>query len=39
MVTTFSGAQDITVAELRIESFHPLDEATKDHCRRLADGR
>ncbi len=39
MVTTFSGAQDITVAELRIESFHPLDEVTKDHCRRLADDR
>ena len=28
MITTFSRATDITVAELSIESFFPIDDAT-----------
>jgi hypothetical protein len=32
-MTAFSVPQDVLVAELRIESFHPLDEATDAYCR------
>lgn len=36
-VTTFSTAQQLPLDELRIESCFPLDEATRDLCRRLVD--
>jgi transcriptional regulator with XRE-family HTH domain len=35
-VTTLGTPQDITLQELRIESFFPADEATEIHARRLA---
>jgi transcriptional regulator with XRE-family HTH domain len=34
--TTFSAPQQVTLEELRIESCFPLDEETRDLCRRLA---
>jgi transcriptional regulator with XRE-family HTH domain len=35
-VTTFSAPQQVTLDELRIESCFPLDDATREACRRLA---
>ena len=35
-ITTLGTAQDITVQELRIESFFPIDEATAEAARELA---
>ena len=35
-VTAFSVPQNVTLEELRIESYFPLDEATADACKRLA---
>lgn len=35
-ITTFGTAQDITLQELRIESFHPADAPTADLLRSLA---
>jgi hypothetical protein len=35
-VTSFSAPQDITLEELRIESYFPLDDATEAACARLA---
>jgi transcriptional regulator with XRE-family HTH domain len=35
-VTAFSAPQNVTLDELRIESYFPLDDATADACRRLA---
>jgi transcriptional regulator with XRE-family HTH domain len=32
-ITTFGTPRDITLQELRIESFYPADEATDAHCR------
>ncbi len=37
-VTTLGTPQDITVQEIRIESFFPADEATARAARRLAKG-
>jgi transcriptional regulator with XRE-family HTH domain len=36
-VTAFSAPQNVTLDELRIESYFPLDEATARACERLAD--
>lgn len=36
-VTTFGTPQDITLQELRIESYFPADEATRALCRSWAD--
>ncbi len=36
-MTSFSAPQNITLEELQIESYFPLDEATDAACRRLAD--
>jgi len=35
-VTAFSAPQQVTLDELRIESYFPLDEATRLTCERLA---
>ena len=35
-VTTFSTPQQVTLDELRIESCFPLDDATREVCKRLA---
>lgn len=35
-VTVFSAPHNITLEELRIESYFPLDDATEAACRRLA---
>lgn len=35
--TAFSAAQDITLADLRIEAFHPADEDTARLMRRMAE--
>ncbi len=35
-VTTFSAPSNITLEELQIESYFPLDEATEQACRKLA---
>jgi len=35
-VTAFSAPQNVTLDELRIESYFPLDEATRAACERLA---
>jgi transcriptional regulator with XRE-family HTH domain len=35
-LTTFVGASDVVADELRIESMHPADEATRLMCRRLS---
>lgn len=35
-VTSFSAPQNVTVEELRIESYFPLDAATDAACRRIA---
>ena len=35
-VTTFSAPNNITLEELQIESYFPLDQATEDACRKLA---
>lgn len=35
-VTTFNAPQNVTVEELRIESYFPLDEATRRACADLA---
>jgi transcriptional regulator with XRE-family HTH domain len=34
-ITCFNAPQNVTVEELRIESYFPLDEATERSCRRL----
>ena len=36
-ITVFATPRDVTLDELRIESCFPLDEATADFCRALAD--
>lgn len=36
-VTTLGTAQDVTLQELRIESFFPMDDATRGVFRRWAD--
>jgi hypothetical protein len=36
-VTAFSAPQNVTLDELRIESYFPLDEATARACERFAD--
>jgi len=38
-ITVFSAPQLVTLEELRIESYFPLDEATRSMCERLAEGR
>jgi hypothetical protein len=35
-LTTLGSPQDITLQELRIEAFHPVDEATAQYVRALA---
>jgi transcriptional regulator with XRE-family HTH domain len=35
-VTAFNAPQNVTLEELRLESYFPLDEATEAHCLRLA---
>jgi transcriptional regulator with XRE-family HTH domain len=35
-LTVFSAPQNVTLEELRIESYFPLDDATAEACRRLA---
>jgi len=35
-IATLGSPQDITLQELRIESFHPADEATADIARSVA---
>jgi hypothetical protein len=35
-LATLGTPYDITLHELRIESFFPADEATEEACRRLA---
>jgi hypothetical protein len=35
-VTAFNAPQNVTLEELRIEAYFPLDEATTRACRRLA---
>jgi hypothetical protein len=35
-VTVFSGPRNVTLEELNIESFFPLDEATTKACERLS---
>jgi transcriptional regulator with XRE-family HTH domain len=35
-VTVFNAPQNVTVEELRIESYYPLDDQTKRACERLA---
>jgi len=35
-IATLGTPQDITLQELRVECFHPGDEATEAHVRRLA---
>jgi hypothetical protein len=35
-VTTFGTPQDVTLQELRIESYFPSDEQTRDLCRSWA---
>jgi transcriptional regulator with XRE-family HTH domain len=35
-LTSFSAPQDVTLDELRIESYFPLDDATAQLCERLA---
>lgn len=37
-VTTFNAPQNVTLEELRIESYYPLDDATAEACARLARG-
>lgn len=37
-VTAFSAPQNVTLEELRIESYFPLDDATRRACERLAAG-
>jgi transcriptional regulator with XRE-family HTH domain len=37
-VTTLGTPQDVTLQELRIESYHPMDAATEAHARALAEG-
>jgi hypothetical protein len=34
-ITTFGTPRDITLQELRIESWYPADTATQEHCRAL----
>ncbi len=36
-VTVFSAPRLVTLEELRIESYYPLDEATRNTCERLAE--
>lgn len=38
-VTTFIAARDVTLEELRIESYYPLDDATERFCRALANAQ
>jgi len=35
-VTVFNAPQDVTLEEIRLESYFPLDEATQRACERLA---
>lgn len=35
-LTVFNAPQNITVEELRLESYYPLDDATEELCMRLA---
>ncbi len=37
-LTTFNAPQSVTVQELVIESYYPLDDATAELCAQLADG-
>jgi hypothetical protein len=37
-VTIFSAPQNVTLDELRIESYFPLDDPTRRACERLAAG-
>lgn len=37
-VTTFGTPQDVTLQELRIESYFPSDERTRAHCEQWIDG-
>lgn len=37
-LTVFQAPQNVTLDELKIESYYPLDEATAAACRRLAAG-
>lgn len=37
-VTTFGTPLDVTLQELRIESYFPADDATRDRCRAWANG-
>ena len=36
VTTTFNAPQNVTLDELRIDSYFPLDERTKEACARLA---
>jgi hypothetical protein len=36
-ITTFNAPQNVTVEEIRIESYFPLDDATAAACDRLAE--
>ena len=36
-VTAFNAPQDVTLEELRIESYYPADETTAGLCREMAD--
>lgn len=35
-LTVFSAPRNITLDELRIESYYPLDDRTREACRALA---
>jgi hypothetical protein len=35
-VTTFSAPQNVTIEELKIESYFPLDDRTVRACEKLA---
>lgn len=35
-ITTFNAPQNVTLEELRIDSYFPLDERTEETCKRLA---
>jgi transcriptional regulator with XRE-family HTH domain len=37
-ITTFSAPQTVTLEELRVETYFPLDEATERACARIAAG-
>ena len=38
MITSFNAPQNVTLEELRIESYFPLDDATARACEKMASG-